>query len=187
MMTSLRRKRGFTLIELMVVIAIIGLLATIITASLSTARAKGRDAKRIADIKTIQTALDLYYNDNYKYPTALSSLVPNYLPVMPTDPSYSVTSATCVSAPSTAGCYKYTAFASSGTLCNAANPPIKYHIGAALEQTSNSALSNDVDAALNNNSCSGAAADFDGTSVGCTGTAGTPQPGGTETCYDFTN
>ena len=63
------RSGGFTLIELLVVIAIIGILATIATISLGSARAKSRDAKRIADIKQVQTALEMFYNDNNRYPT----------------------------------------------------------------------------------------------------------------------
>jgi prepilin-type N-terminal cleavage/methylation domain-containing protein len=51
--------KGFTLIELLVVIAIIGLLASIILASLNTARQKGRDARRIADLKEMANAMEL--------------------------------------------------------------------------------------------------------------------------------
>lgn len=61
-------KKGFTLIELLVVIAIIGLLSTLAVVSLNNARSKSRDAKRISDIKQIQTALELYYTDNDGYP-----------------------------------------------------------------------------------------------------------------------
>jgi len=57
---------GFTLIELLVVIAVIGLLATIISVSVNSARTKSRDAQRIADLKQIQTALEMYY-DTYNY------------------------------------------------------------------------------------------------------------------------
>jgi len=52
--------RGFTLIELLVVISIIGLLSSIILASLSTARAKARDARRKTDVHQIVNALYLY-------------------------------------------------------------------------------------------------------------------------------
>ena len=57
-------KKGFTIIELLVVISIIGLLSTISVVSLNGARIKSRDAKRVSDIKQIKTGLDLYFNDN---------------------------------------------------------------------------------------------------------------------------
>jgi len=56
------------LIELLVVIAIIGLLSTLSILALNTARARSRDARRVADIKQIQTALEMYYNDASAYP-----------------------------------------------------------------------------------------------------------------------
>lgn len=59
---------GFTLIELLVVIVIIGILATLATVTLSSARGKARDARRVSDVKQIQTALELYYNDAGGYP-----------------------------------------------------------------------------------------------------------------------
>ncbi|OGL78994.1 hypothetical protein A3J43_03810 [Candidatus Uhrbacteria bacterium RIFCSPHIGHO2_12_FULL_54_23] len=70
----MRNKKGFTLIELLVVIAIIGLLATLAVVALNNARQKSRDAKRVADIKQIQTALELYYSDQNGYPAATGAL-----------------------------------------------------------------------------------------------------------------
>jgi general secretion pathway protein G len=67
-MTQKTKHKGFTLIELLVVIAIIGLLSTLAVVALNNARAKGRDAKRVADVKSIQTALELYFADKNTYP-----------------------------------------------------------------------------------------------------------------------
>ncbi|MDO8592519.1 MAG: type II secretion system protein [bacterium] len=61
---------GFTLIELLVVISIIGFLTTAAVVMLDSARKKARDAKRIVDIKQVQKALDLYYDQNNAYPTS---------------------------------------------------------------------------------------------------------------------
>ncbi len=56
--------RGFTLIELLVVIAIIGMLSSVVLASLNSARGKARDARRVADVKQMMLALELYRDDN---------------------------------------------------------------------------------------------------------------------------
>ena len=60
-------RAGFTLIELLVVIAIIGVLASIVTTALNSARVKARDASRRAELKSIQTALEFYYDTNGTY------------------------------------------------------------------------------------------------------------------------
>ncbi len=70
----MKKQKGFTLIELLVVISIIGLLSTLAVVSLNNARQKSRDAKRISDVRQIQTALELYYNDANGYPPASPAL-----------------------------------------------------------------------------------------------------------------
>ncbi|PJE76265.1 hypothetical protein COV04_00060 [Candidatus Uhrbacteria bacterium CG10_big_fil_rev_8_21_14_0_10_48_11] len=67
-------RKGFTLIELLVVIAIIALLSTLAVVALNNARTKSRDAKRVSDIKQIQTALELYYADQAAYPKATAAV-----------------------------------------------------------------------------------------------------------------
>lgn len=125
-MRKLAPARGFTLIELLVVIAIIGLLSSVVLASLNGARKKGRDARRVSDLKQLQVALELYYSDNGAYPvlttvnttmagfvTALTPLVTGGdVPNIPTDPN-------------TTGIYYYKSTA-GGTF---------YCLGATLETT----------------------------------------------------
>ncbi len=63
-----KNQAAFTLIELLVVISIIGILSTLVLANLFSARERARDATRKSDLRNIQTALRLYYNDNGQYP-----------------------------------------------------------------------------------------------------------------------
>ena len=67
-MKKLSTNKGFTLIELLAVIAVIGILAAVILASLNSARAKARDARRIADLRNMVIAIESYYADNGYYP-----------------------------------------------------------------------------------------------------------------------
>jgi len=88
-----KNKPGFTLIELLVVIAIIGLLSTLSIVALNQARARSRDARRLADVKQIQTALEMYFNDNGAYPTSttpgssIASGTTIYMGIVPKPPT----------------------------------------------------------------------------------------------------
>lgn len=61
-------RQGFTLVELLVVVAIVGLLSGMVVISVQTAKAKARDAQRVTDMNNIATALALYHNNFNSYP-----------------------------------------------------------------------------------------------------------------------
>lgn len=150
---------GFTLIELLVVIAIIGVLASIVLASLNTTRRKSRDTRRVADIKQIQLALELYFDANRQYPasgTLYNSgvLAPSYIPTVPPDPL--------------GGNYRY---------CRTATT--SYHLGGSLEENlSGGPLSSDRD--LSTASCTGGDTIDGDDADDCANTAG-------RYCYDVTS
>jgi prepilin-type N-terminal cleavage/methylation domain-containing protein len=64
------RSQGFTLIELLVVVSIIGLISSVIITSINSARVKGRDTERIAQVNQFMQALEVYYSAHGKYPCA---------------------------------------------------------------------------------------------------------------------
>lgn len=61
-------KKGFTLIEMLIVIAIIGILSSILLVGLGAFRGRGRDARRISDLRQVQNALELHFNSIGRYP-----------------------------------------------------------------------------------------------------------------------
>lgn len=125
-----KNKKGFTLIELLVVVAIIGLLSTLSILALNTARARARDVKRVSDVRQIQTALEMYYNDIGTYPAtgsvtpggAISTVNGTYLASIPTPPT-PANDGTCTT-PAPAYTYTQTSSGASYT--------INYCLGAAV-------------------------------------------------------
>ena len=70
---SFREKHGFTIVELLIVIVVIGILAAITIVAYNGIQAKARDTQRIADMKTIAKALELYKTNNGSYPAAVGT------------------------------------------------------------------------------------------------------------------
>jgi general secretion pathway protein G len=82
-----RRQKGFTLIELIVVCAIIGLLATAAVANYRRSIIKAKEAVLSQDLYTMRTLINQYFADKGKYPSDLQGLVEaHYLQTIPKDP-----------------------------------------------------------------------------------------------------
>ena len=176
-----KNQKGFTLIELLVVIAIIGILSSVVLASLNTARQKSRDAKRIADVKQLQLALEFYFDKNRTYPPTIAAangitnlVTPGYIATIPTPPA-----GTGTGVGKDAYAYSPINPASGGTCTG-------YHLGVELEDSGHVAFSSDVDSAGGTlgTSCVGAGtaqAVFDG-AVNATDCASAVA--GADTCFD---
>jgi general secretion pathway protein G len=68
------KNKGFTLLELIVAMAILAIITTALWGNFFSALYKGRDSRRKQDLESVTRALELYYHDNKAYPTALPSL-----------------------------------------------------------------------------------------------------------------
>jgi prepilin-type N-terminal cleavage/methylation domain-containing protein len=83
---------GFTLIELMIAVALMAILASVMSVSIGGLIQKARDAKRKGDIDAIRAALEFYYQDYQRYPTSgnCGALAPNNQWCVSNDPSWDV-------------------------------------------------------------------------------------------------
>jgi len=79
--------KGFTLIEILIVVSIIGVLSSLTLLGLGSFRASGRDVKRVTDLRQITNALELYYAKSGEYPANLDDLVAQgIIAKLPEDP-----------------------------------------------------------------------------------------------------
>ena len=177
--SSREHSRGFTLIELLAVIAIIGILSSTVLASISAARQKSRDAKRIAEVRQIGRAMELYYDTHQSYPSTTPAgysgtdagvqflVTVGFFPEQPIPPLgldtayhyhglYTDTSGVT---------HECDGSAPAGTACDG------FALGITLERSENSVLRDDADQQV------GA---FDGQSAECGSTVA-----GDELCYDI--
>lgn len=117
----LKHCKGFTIMELLVVIGIISIVTGIIMASISDSKAKGRDSKRIADIGVIQLALEKYYDEYHYYPALLTDSRLTTIGPIPKDPSTNLD-------------YLYSPLNSNNTIpCSPATNCQSYHLGTTLD------------------------------------------------------
>lgn len=133
-MWAKNKQSGFTIVELLIVIVVIGILAAITIAAYNGAQQRGRDAQRKSDVATIAKALELYYADNGSYPSTIctlgvgckinsgwnttadtswsnfeAQLVPRYISKLPQDPLASTSTPAGIS-----GGYNYDVVANPG-------------------------------------------------------------------------
>ena len=121
-------RKGFTLVEILVVVSIIGLLSSIVLVGLGSFRARGRDARRVADLRETQNALELYYGKFGGYPLTTWDGLEKTI----TDAEIGVTS---ISDDPLGGTNHYK-YGSNGQ---------SYVIGAKLEDPNNQVLKDDMD------------------------------------------
>ncbi|MFH0890923.1 MAG: type II secretion system protein [Candidatus Liptonbacteria bacterium] len=142
--------KGFTLIEILIVVAIIGILVGTILVGLAPVQKGGRDARRLSDLRQAQNALELYFNRCGYYPgsvncggsaaaadwaTMSTAVIGSSLGVnkLPSDPTKSAT-------------YYYAQL----------NSGASYLIGAQLEDVNNQALSNSATGSIGSHACASA-------------------------------
>jgi len=87
MLKLIRKRDGFTLLELMIVIAIMGILVTLAQPSFKAAVTKSREAALRENLFNLRSVIDQYYADNAAYPNSLNDLVDKgYMRSIPVDP-----------------------------------------------------------------------------------------------------
>jgi prepilin-type N-terminal cleavage/methylation domain-containing protein len=135
-----KQKKGFTLIEILIVVAIIAILASVVLVGLGPTQQAGRDARRISDLSEVENGLELYYNKCGYYPgNSATACDPNggagYAAMATSligSSGFDLGISSVPVDPSNAGTHVYSYGTNSG-----ANPD-SYVLGAVLENTNNS-------------------------------------------------
>ncbi|MBI3305109.1 type II secretion system protein [Candidatus Parcubacteria bacterium] len=130
MYRSMPKVAGFTLVELLIVLTIIGILLAAAISSYQLARIRSRDSRRISDLRQIETALALYEGRQHKFPVDIyaapgadpAGLSPDFMPVVPREPLGAVAYAYAISA-----------------------DRLEYHLGATMEDAQSAARDSDSD------------------------------------------
>jgi prepilin-type N-terminal cleavage/methylation domain-containing protein len=78
-MVSLKKQKGFTIVELLIVIIIIGILATLVITTFSGIQAKARDSKRQTDIQAVDAQLEAFFAQNAYYPSLFDLQLPTFV------------------------------------------------------------------------------------------------------------
>lgn len=145
MISHLRRQKGFTIVELLIVIVVIGILATLVIVTFTGIQQRARNTKRQTDVNAIASHVEAYFADNGKYPTLTNmndsawraSNVKGLDPAALKDPKGSAQ--TLVSSPA-ANSYAYQPTDDSGNACdNSATDCTKYTLTATYEGSVNGA------------------------------------------------
>lgn len=147
MISLKKRNEGFTIVELLIVIVVIGILALLVITTYSGIQAKARNSKRSSDVATIQTQLEAFFQNSGYYPsladmnnaTWLSTNMKSLDTGALVDPSNATQSKTLVATP-TAKSYSYAPKDSSDASCETTDTNCaKYTLTATYEGTVNGA------------------------------------------------
>ncbi len=131
---ALRNSKGFTIVELLIVIVVIGILAALVITTFTGIQRKARDTERTTDIKAIHSQLEAYYAQNGWYP-ALAEVNTTTLAGLDADALVAPNSSTAIdSTASTTAKYSYVP--SPSTCTTAAADCVSYTLEALLESGS---------------------------------------------------